>query len=761
MASATFRERLFRALLARRRLVLAGYAVVLPLALLLALRVPTDNGVDRLIVESDPDYQATRAFQQKFPEGMRVLLVLEAPDPYAPAVLAAVADLEGRLGRLPGVEAFSALTVYRRVRPDFTASPDQAEDFRRFATGTRLFRRQGLAGDTFLGLPLELRVPRPEGRDRVLRAIDEVLRPLEGSGIFRKVRRLGDPYVDAWLEDQTGRKSLPYFALFGAFVVALNLVLYRSARTLVAFLLTLAVAVGGSVGLASLLGFGFTIVSSLVPLTVLVTATANLVYVHSRFVDNPEGAPFDEHLVRALANKFVPCTASIFAAAVGFAALAVSAIRPIREMGIWVGCGLAFTWLVVFTLFPCLQKTLRTPMRHERETAGRRLRAVAHALPGWTYRGRFGIVAASLLLCLAGLLALTGFPGVLPGMPLETDRLAYVDPGLPLADDIRWFERSVAGLSVSHLWIRAPEGGILDPEVLRALAELADRLEADERVSATTGPTTTLRFLRYVGGQGDRLPQDPSAWPKLAGDLEQLLLREKALRDYVDVGTLGDARLTVLARDAAFGGFAGESAFFAEAWRATVARHPALAGCSMRVVGQALLESKISDRLVPTLAESFVLTAAVIFVAFLVVFRSGTARLLAMIPSVFAILVMFLVMRVFGISLNVATILIASTVLGASENDQIHFFYHYLEGRRLGPPEAALRHTLIVAGRAILFATLINAGGFLALALSDLPPMRQFGIVAASAFLLSMLADFTALPAALWILSRERPSGAQ
>jgi predicted RND superfamily exporter protein len=53
-----------------------------------------------------------------------------------------------------------------------------------------------------------------------------------------------------------------------------------------------------------------------------------------------------------------------------------------------------------------------------------------------------------------------------------------------------------------------------------------------------------------------------------------------------------------------------------------------------------------------------------------------------------------------------------------------------------------------------LFATLINASGFLALALSDLPPMREFGIVASSAFVLALLADFTALPAALWILSK-------
>jgi hypothetical protein len=121
---------------------------------------------------------------------------------------------------------------------------------------------------------------------------------------------------------------------------------------------------------------------------------------------------------------------------------------------------------------------------------------------------------------------------------------------------------------------------------------------------------------------------------------------------------------------------------------------------------------------------------------------------------------MFVVMRITGIPLNVATILIASTVLGASENDQIHFFYHFQEKRDGGSTEQAMRHALVIAGRAILFATLINAGGFLALALSDLPPMRQFGIIAASAFVLSMLASLTVMPAALWVLFRQKPDAA-
>ena len=129
-----------------------------------------------------------------------------------------------------------------------------------------------------------------------------------------------------------------------------------------------------------------------------------------------------------------------------------------------------------------------------------------------------------------------------------------------------------------------------------------------------------------------------------------------------------------------------------------------------------------------------------------------------MIPSVFAILVTFLGMRLLGAALNVATILIATTVLGTTENDQIHFFHHLHEGEGGGGLEGELRHTLRVSGRAIVFATLINAAGFLGLATSSFPPLRQFGVVTSAAFLLAMIADFTALPGALWILRGGRPA---
>ena len=426
-------------------------------------------------------------------------------------------------------------------------------------------------------------------------------------------------------------------------------------------------------------------------------------------------------------------------------------------MGLWVAAGLLMTWVVVFTLFPALQKILRTPVLRRRTAAGKVLLRLIGVLPEFSYRWRWVILPLSILLMVAGTLGVTGIPGHVAPMRLETDTLDYIDPHLPLYQDTRRFERAIGGLSVLQVWITIPGGGILQPEVLRGLESFTLLLEADPRVGSVTGPTTLLRWMNYVSGQGDHLPDDPGAWERRAAQMESLLLHEPALREYVDVGSLADARLTMIYEGRDFKGVEDLKRFVRGNWDKARVGNASLSVCRMRVVGQGLLEAKIAEYLVPTLTQSFLLTAAIIFLAFLLVFRSGAARLMAMIPSVFAILVMFLVMRLVSIPLNVATILIASTVLGASENDQIHFFYHFQEKRDGSSAESALRHALIIAGRAIVFATFINAGGFLALALSGLPPMRQFGIISASAFVLSMVASFTALPAALWVFFREKP----
>jgi hypothetical protein len=758
--------KIFLRVLQARYWIVGAFLILAGAGIYGATRIPTDSAIDNLVVAGDPVAQATLDFERVFPEGDQALILLEAPDPLGLSTLQNADRLERELDKIPHVEAHSLLTLYHRTATDQAISPQDAERIRSFATGTTLFRRAGLLGEQYFGIALDLRVKSPAERDRALEAIDALVLPLEGAGKpFTAVRRVGTPWLNAWLERQTGAATKKFMPLFGIFLMTLVFIVYRSWRALAAIVLALGAVVAMAVGLGDLFGWPNTVVSTLVPLTVMVTTTATLVYIHSRYMEPDDAPTLFEHHARALANKFLPCTASMFATAVGFAALAVSEIRPVREMGLWTACGLIVAWFSCFTLFPALQSLLRTPLRSGSVAAGKWFAGFVDVLVPATRRYRWPLVAGAILLMLCGAAALFGIPGKVASLKLETDALTYVNASERVAQDTRRFEES-NGLDVIDLWLQTRPGHALDPEFLHAVELLTRKLEQHPGVDAVDGPTSVLRWARYIQSGSDQLPTSPSDWPKLAADLEQVLLTEPGAREYVDVADLASVRISIRGRGELFGPAGAMRKFVEQTWAAAQADDPALRAVRGSLAGKGVLAGEITERLLPTLTESFALTASVIFCAFLVVFRSPSARLMTMIPSLFSILSVFIVMRAASIPLNIATILIGSTVLGATENDQVHFFYHFQEGRDGAggsgdSTAAALRHALLVAGRPILFATLINASGFLALSLSDLPPMRQFGIVCASAFVLALAADFTALPGALWILSRYGPQRAR
>jgi predicted RND superfamily exporter protein len=757
MEQQTRLEKLFAAVIAKRWLVLGLWLALVPGAAWLALQLPSDGGIDRLVVESDPDVVRTRDFQKVFPEGRQIVLLFEpAGDPFSPAAVREFAAVEEAVKSVKGMIPFSALSIYRRQAPDLSVD-GFAQKYRAFATGTALFKKQGLVGDHHCSMAVAFEAKSSVDRDARLVELDAALASVQHPTLG-DVRRVGQPYVEQWLETETSSATLKYFPLFGAFVIVLVMALYRSWRALLAILVTLGITVLLSMGLGQLFGFSKTIVSELVPLVVLVTATGTLVYLHSRYIQQPANASIEQHHVFSLANKALPVSASILAALLGFAALAVSQIRPIREMGLWTAAGLAISWVTSFTLFPAMQRLLKAPMRPGKTPAGKVYSRLADALPRFTYRFRFLLLIISAVVAIAGAIALVGFPGLLTPMRLEVDAVEYIDESLPLRKDMMAYEKAIAGLAALRVWVKVPDGAIVEPETLQALDRFTTALSQDPSVTSAIGPTTLLRIRRYVGGQGDSLPEDAQGFADATADLEQLLLTEQELRGFIDLKSMGQAQIMVVTRRGDSASFDLLKGRLDALWKAEQARSPALAKASAEVVGESILQAKIAEHLVPTLTESFGLTAALIFLTFLVVFRSGAARIMAMVPSVFAILATFLVMRLTGIPLNVATILIATTVLGTTENDQVHFFYHYQEARKDGASaERSLLHTLHVSGHAIIYATLINASGFLALAFSNLPPMRQFGIVTSIAFTFSMLADFTALPASLWLFLRQKP----
>src|SRR4029077_19767954 len=113
---------------------------------------------------------------------------------------------------------------------------------------------------------------------------------------------------------------------------------------------------------------------------------------------------------------------------------------------------------------------------------------------------------------LCGAAALFGIPGRLAPLPLETDAFSYVNVNERVAQDMRRFRELGGGLDVVELWLQTSPGHALDADFLRAVEELAERLESDPRITAVDAPTSVLRWAHYVQTGCDQLPAAAAAW---------------------------------------------------------------------------------------------------------------------------------------------------------------------------------------------------------------------------------------------------------
>jgi len=363
--------RVFLRVLHARGWIIAAFSVLVAAGIYGTTRIPTDSAIERLVVAGDPVAQATLDFEKVFPEEEQALLMLEAPDPSAPTCWKGLCasnatSTKSRMSRRIACSPSAAARVPQRRQPQ------SASQIRAFATGTTLFQRAGLVGEHYLGIALDLRVGSNAERDRALTAIDSLVLPIEKTGHpFTAIRRVGTPWLDAWLERQTGSATRKFMPLFGIFLMTLVFIVYRSWRTLAAIVITLGAVVAMAVGLADIFGWANTIVSTIVPLTVMVTTTATLVYIHSKYME-PDDAPAwsnTRHGRSPTNSCLAPHRCSPPPSALPHSRC--RKFRPVREMGLWTACGLIVAWVSCFTLFPSLQSLFRAPMRSRTASAGK------------------------------------------------------------------------------------------------------------------------------------------------------------------------------------------------------------------------------------------------------------------------------------------------------------------------------------------------------------------------------------------------------
>ncbi|MDG2129414.1 MAG: MMPL family transporter [Fuerstiella sp.] len=164
-------------------------------------------------------------------------------------------------------------------------------------------------------------------------------------------------------------------------------------------------------------------------------------------------------------------------------------------------------------------------------------------------------------------------------------------------------------------------------------------------------------------------------------------------------------------------------------------------------------QGQIFDGFWKSFASAFVLITVVMVIAL----RSFTAGLVAMIPNLTPILLVFGTLGWCDYPIDIGIMMTASIALGLAVDGTFHFLFSYRDARTLqGCRYRAVRKALLQTGMPIISSAVISGTGLLALGLSPFRPTMRFGVLMFCLLIAALVGDLILLPAFLAIGSRRK-----
>jgi predicted RND superfamily exporter protein len=159
--------------------------------------------------------------------------------------------------------------------------------------------------------------------------------------------------------------------------------------------------------------------------------------------------------------------------------------------------------------------------------------------------------------------------------------------------------------------------------------------------------------------------------------------------------------------------------------------------------------------LVTSQVSSFGTAFLTVFAVIFVVFRSARYGLLGIVANALPVCAVLGLMGWLGISLNVATVMVASVALGIVDDDTIHFIGRFRRETAAGAgTAAAIEAATVHEGRASLTTAVINSLAFGIMIFSAYKPTAWFGGLLAVTMAIAFLAEVLVVPAAITLLPR-------
>ncbi len=715
-------------------------------------KLQIDADIVRSLPDDDVDARLLKKIGNNFGSNNMGVIILETDNIYKPSVIEHIQLITDTLSEISGISSVSSLTNIINIKGsdygieigklvDEYELPKTALEFEKLRNNilnNPMYKGSIVSEDETASLI----VFNIENEANVNLIAKEVIEKTTALKIPEKLYYIGSPMLVTYISDLM-RKDLTTLLPIAFLVIAIILLLsFRSVSGVILPLLIAVVSIVWSLGSMAFLGIKMSMISNNIPIIILAIGSAYTIHVINRVNKVRLEAQHSDTIKTALVYVFIPIMLAALTTIIGFISFIFgSYLDMIVDFGIFTALGTLFACLLSIFFVPAILSVLN--FKNNTSKAPKDDSFITNYL----LRPLHQLIAKKPKTVLLIWLLLIGFSVAnLFSIRRSVDIQEYFKRDNPtrLAEQI--MVEKFGGTKPIFVYFK---GNMQSPAVLKKMLETSAYMEESPEVYTSMSIAKLIDEINYNF-------TNSRTFPKEIEQIEQLwflLDGNEVLPRFVN------EELTEGIIISKFKSPDNKSKIeFAKYMNRFIAEN-SNEECQIQITGMPFVDITMDQSLINSQFGSIAI--AIFFVIVLVggILRSLKSGFFAAIPIIATIILLFGFMGLTGISLNIATVLVASVALGIGIDYAIHIISHFKTSfKKNNDVYAAVQESILVSGKAIIINVVSVSAGFLVLVFSDMVPLQYFGLLIALSMVSSCLGALTLLPSLLILMNKKNSS---
>lgn len=710
-------------------------------------KLRVDNSLSIWFLEDDPSYKAYIDFQENFGSDEIFIVMLPIENAIGEAEIERLETLHKHIETLPYVKttfslAMAQYPIYANGKINF----DDLYNKKRSEKGLKnLFAKlpnitsQLVTKDyknQFFYIQLNptptIEAKRQDIAFEIRSVIDE---------LYSNYYLTGPPVLNEAYSKGIYKESLTFGILTVLVITLLLLFLLPSKRYLIISLLSVAVPVSLLFGLITSMGFALNMISMLIPTILMVYSVSDAVHIINIY--HKEGLSMEsfskiELIAITIRKSLIPCFYTTLTTFVGYFALYLSPLPAFKNMGVFTCIGLVFSFVLVYVItiigfsFMDLNFEKAKPLLSIKKYSQTKF---IEWLNHFTTQYKTSIIVLFTAILLFGMYSIFQ-------VKIDTNSRDLLAEG-KAKQDLRAVEVELGGSNRLQINISTVNGGaILNKDAMKQLEIFHNKLEENPLISSPVSVVTIKSFLEK---RTPVLFQSNVSQDKIKNTLAKLDTNENSFFKLFseDLTTAG---FTLTLMEMPTSELEQVLEDIKHAFESTFSTNDH----SLKINGFAVVFSQLNNFILETQFKSFFAAFFVAFLCLWIFIKSLRTTVLVLIPNLLPLTVLAIFMSLLNIPLDVTTAMITPIMLGIAMDDTIHLVYKYRKSKTVtGTSELRMDNAMLYTGGALFSTTIALVGGFLIIASSATPSVRDFGLLCAVAVAIALITDIFYLPALL------------